>query len=222
MRERVVLDTERCRYFARCWLNQQKADSHKLLEIKIQLQKNLAEIKYAPWISRSTISDIEDSYDKILSEEYPQVLTHRNLGENTIDLGRSGEMERVSSWGNAAVLPFGMELEILFQAGGYEDLDGWIEYPYRAELYSAFWNEFWLAAKIEGARKRKIVRDQAETAAKIGVVLGIGSNFDSPLKFNRGAREEEIEAWFPKQEASPPRTEERYSLRPRSGNINYS
>lgn len=171
-----------------------------MLETETEMRRKLGIIKASSSVPDSLISELEDCIPEIFSDDYPQVLSNGALSYEGIDINdQTAEICGISNWSHAALLPFGMELEVFFQTLGYEDLDGWDDVPYRNELYTTFWSKFWSAAKIrEGTFHRNAIRDKAETAAKLAILVKNCLEEENGGLWEAGARYQAklIEAWF--------------------------
>lgn len=193
------------RYFARCWSNPQSIDIEiqmaQLDRIRNQLTQ-LVEESPTSTLSRSTLSSLAESVNSLFDQNYPQVLTHGDFSVTNILVDEeSFEITGIVDWSLAAVMPFGMDLDILFLTTGFMTLDGWNNYACKLRLLDIFWEEFWAASGIEGADRRETLRASAEAAGKIGAVLRMAfrRNADgSPSEdvFMSESRMKQLRAWL--------------------------
>lgn len=163
------------RYFARCWSNPQPIDIElqvaQLDRIRNQLTQ-LVEESPTSTLSRSTLSSLAESLDSLFDQNYPQVLTHGDFSITNILVDEeSFEITGIVDWSLAAIMPFGMDLDILFLTTGFMTLEGWIDYACKQRLLDIFWEELWAASGIEEADRREKLRASAEAAGKIGALL---------------------------------------------------
>lgn len=164
------------RYFARCWSHPQSVDFQIQMaqheRIHNQLIK-LAEETSSSILSKSTLSNLIESLPSLFGPDHPQVLTHGDFSiTNILVDDETFEITGIVDWSLAAVMPFGMDLDILFLTTGFMTLEGWHDYACKTRLLDTFWEEFWAASGIgEGEDRRGGIRVLAEAAGKIGAVL---------------------------------------------------
>jgi hypothetical protein len=113
----------------------------------------------------------------------------------------------IVDWSLAAVMPFGMDLHILFSTTGFMTRDRWHDYVSKPLLQDVFWDEFWAASGIEGEEHRSRTQDLAVAAAKIGAILRLafrhnadGSPSEEVLVSESSIKQ--LRAWFGEQEAN--------------------
>lgn len=101
----------------------------------------------------------------------------------------------------AAIMPFGMDLDILFLTTGFMTKDGWHDYACKLLLRETFWEEFWAVSGIEGEEHRGRTRVLTEAAGQIGAILRLafrrnanGSPSDEVLVSE--SRMKQLRAWF--------------------------
>ncbi|KAL2280906.1 hypothetical protein FJTKL_12216 [Diaporthe vaccinii] len=163
------------RYFARCWSNPQSVDLQIQMaqrdRIRKQLTKLMEELPTST-LSKSTLSGLIDSLTSLFEQDYPQVLTHGDFSITNILVDEdSFEITGVVDWSLAAIMPFGMDLDILFLATGFMTLQSWHDYACKLRLLDIFWEEFWAVSGIDGEDRRETLRTSAEAAGKIWAVL---------------------------------------------------
>lgn len=138
------------------------------------------------------------------ASSYPQVLTHGDLSVTNILVDEDNlEITGVVDWSLAAVLPFGLDLDILLLTTGFMDLrDGWRDYACKARLQAIFWDEFWAAAGVEDGAGRRETQRLAEAAGRIGAVLRLafarnadGSPAEEVLS-SESSRMKQLVSWF--------------------------
>lgn len=123
-------------------------------------------------LSKSTLSSLIDSLTSLCNENYPQVLTHGDFSITNILVDKETfEITGIVDWSLAAIMPFGMDLDILFLTTGFMTLDGWNDYACKLRLLDIFWKEFWGISGIDGEDRRETLRISAEAAGKIWAVL---------------------------------------------------
>ncbi|KAL7922790.1 kinase-like domain-containing protein [Trichoderma austrokoningii] len=166
------------RYFARNWKNPQLVDVQTEAEQQQGIFKRLTKLVevvgesqiLAP--SKSMVSELIETLPLLFSQDYPQVLTHGDFSVTNILVDETSfEITGIVDWALAAMLPFGMDLDILYLATGFMTRDGWRDYACQPRLMDAFWEEFWAGAGIEGDEHRGRIRGLAEAAGRIGAIL---------------------------------------------------
>ena len=111
----------------------------------------------------------------LFSDKYPAVLTNGNLSLINIRVDEATyEIASIADWALAKVLPFGMDLDILFLTTGYMGLRQWKDYECKPFFLNCFWDEFWASVVPECHTDRERMRFLAEQAAKIGAILRYG------------------------------------------------
>lgn len=139
--------------------------------IRKQLTKLMEELPTST-LSKSTLSGLIDSLTSLFEQDYPQVLTHGDFSITNILVDEdSFEITGVVDWSLAAIMPFGMDLDILFLATGFMTLQSWHDYACKLRLLDIFWEEFWAVSGIDGEDRRETLRTSAEAAGKIWAVL---------------------------------------------------
>lgn len=192
-------------YFARCWSYPQPVDfqrqSLQREAIRARLTKFLEEMPTSTLL-KSTVSSLIDSLASLFDQDYPQVLTHGDFSITNILVDeKSFEITGIVDWSLASLMPFGMDLDILFLTTGFLYLDGWNDYTCKSRLLDAFWEEFWAATAIKREDRREGIRALAEAAAKIWAVLRVAfrRNADgSPSEEVQvsGSSMEQLRAWL--------------------------
>lgn len=81
------------------------------------------------------------------------------------------EITGIVDWSLATIMPFGLDLDILFLATGFMTHGEWHDYQCKPLLMEAFWAEFWNSTGIDDHEKRERVRSVAMVAAQIGAIL---------------------------------------------------
>lgn len=88
-----------------------------------------------------------------------------------------------------------MDLDVLFSATGRWTNNGWHDYACKRLLQDTFWEEFWTVSGIRGEEDRGRVKDLAEAACKLGIILRLaferkadGSILDSNM--------DDLKAWL--------------------------
>ncbi|KAJ0163689.1 hypothetical protein CTA2_2578 [Colletotrichum tanaceti] len=158
-------------------------------------------------LSRSVLSKLIEDLPLLFSQDYPQVLTHGDLSVTNILVDENKfEITGIVDWSLAVVMPFGMDLDILFLTTGFMTLDGWRDYACKLLLRDTFWKEFWVASGIEGEERRGRIQGLAEAAGQIGAVLRLafrrnadGSPSEEVLVSE--SRMKQPRAWFGEQAA---------------------
>lgn len=146
------------RYFARCWANSQPADRQTQLRqqegIRTRLAR-LAEKLPSSILPDSGLSNLIENIPLLFSQGYPQVLTHGDFLVTNILVDKNEfEITGIVDWSLATVMPFGMDLDILFLTTGFMTRDGWHDYACKLLLQDIFWQEFWVVSGIEGEENR--------------------------------------------------------------------
>ncbi|KAI1119981.1 hypothetical protein F5Y10DRAFT_273526 [Nemania abortiva] len=193
------------RYFARCWLNPQSVDHQTQTGHHEGIRKRLIRLREElppsiPLYPR--LSELIEQLPSLFDEDYPQVLTHNDFSVTNIlidenNFGVSG----IVDWSLASVLPFGIDLDILFLTTGFLTRDGWHDYACKPLLQDTFWEEFWAASRITGDKHRGRIRALAEAAGQIGAFLRLafrrnpdGSPSEEVLVLE--SRMEQLRTWF--------------------------
>lgn len=119
------------------------------------------------------IDELIKALPTLFSAEYPSVLTNGNLSLTNIRVDDATyEIASIVDWSLAKVLPFGMDLDVLFLVTGYMDLSNWMDYECKQFMLDCFWDEF--GASVEPHVARGQGRILAEKAAMIGALLRYG------------------------------------------------
>lgn len=139
--------------------------------IRNQLTKVVEEVPTST-LSKSTLSSLIDSLTSLFNENYPQVLTHGDFSITNILVDEETfEITGIVDWSLAVIMPFGMDLDILFLTTGFMTLEGCNDYACKLRLLDIFWEEFWVVFSFEGEGHRETLRASAEAAGKIWAVL---------------------------------------------------
>lgn len=162
------------RYFARCWFNPLSVDHQTQAKHQKRIRMNLSRLmeELPPSILPSSmLSLLIENLPLLFSPDYPQVLTHGDFSVTNILVDENKfEITGIVDWSLAAVMPFGMDLDILFLATGFMTRDGWHDYSCKLLLQDTFWEEFWAASGIEGEEHRKRTQCLAENAGRLGPI----------------------------------------------------
>ncbi|KAI0202828.1 hypothetical protein F4808DRAFT_60045 [Astrocystis sublimbata] len=162
-------------YFARCWANPQplnrQTQSRQQEGIRRRLAR-LAEELPSSILPNSVLSKLIENIPSLFSQDYPQVLTHDDFSVTNILVDENKfEITGIVDWSLATVMPFGMDLDILFLTTGFMTRDGWHDYACKLLLQENFWDEFWVVSGIEGEDNRGRTQSLAEAACKISAIL---------------------------------------------------
>lgn len=150
----------------------------------------------------STLIDALPALFGPASKPWPYVLTHGDLSVTNILVDEDNlEITGVVDWSLAAVLSFGLDLDILLLTTGFMDLNGWHDYACKARLQAIFWEEFWAASGVEDEAHRREMQRLAEAAGRIGAVLRLAfaRNADgSPAEevLISDSRMKQLVSWF--------------------------
>lgn len=180
-------------------------DGQRLAEKQEGIRKRLAQLAEEP--SSSILPDLRlprliEILPSLFSQDYPQVLTHGDLSVTNILVDEDTfEITGIVDFSLAGVMPFGMELDMLFLATGFMTRDGWRDYACKPRLQQTFWEEFWAVSGIEGDGHRGRVQVSAEAAGQIVAILRLSfrRNADgSPSEelLVSGSRMNQLKAWF--------------------------
>lgn len=163
-------------YFALSWSNKQIMNPPELLYIRqAGIRHQLRQFKHlAPSVLPvHMIDELIQVLPTLFSAEYPSVLTNGNLSITNIRVDEvTCEITNIVDWSLAKVLPFGMDLDVLFLVTGYMGLRNWRDYECKQFMLDCFWDGFWASVKPHVDRGR--VRMLAEKAAMIGALLRYG------------------------------------------------
>ncbi|WXC61528.1 hypothetical protein SNK03_007403 [Fusarium graminearum] len=192
------------RYFARCWSSSQPVDHQTRAEKQLGIHKRLARLteESSPVLSKAILSKLMEALPSIFGNDYPQVLTHNDFSVTNILVNEdTSEITGIVDWSLASVMPFGLDLDILFLATGFKALDGWHDYGCKPQLQEVFWDEFWFSSGIEGEDLRRKTQNLAEVAGQIGAILRLafrrnddGSPSEEVLVSQRRIRQ--LKAWL--------------------------
>ncbi|KAI0543856.1 hypothetical protein F4679DRAFT_567122 [Xylaria curta] len=163
------------RYFARCWSSSRPVDGQAQAEKQEEIRKRLARIADelpSSILPNWLLSKLIENLPLLFSQDYPQVLTHGDFSVTNILIDETTfEITGIVDWSLAMMMPFGMDLDILFLTTGFATKDGWHDYACKLLLHHVFWDEFWAASGIEEGERRGRIQGLAETAGQIGAVL---------------------------------------------------
>ncbi|KAI0468719.1 hypothetical protein F4859DRAFT_490108 [Xylaria cf. heliscus] len=192
------------RYFAQCLLCPQSFNCQVQAEwqegIRTRLIRLIEELPSSIPL-HSMLSKLIEFLPSLFSQNYPQVLTHNDFSVTNILIDQDNfEITGIIDWSLATVMPFRMDLDILFLTTGFMTRDGWNDYACKPVLQDTFWEEFWLVSGIEGENREK-TKSMAEAAGQIGAVLRLAfqRNADrSPSKevLVSETRIKQLRAWF--------------------------
>ncbi|KAJ4323826.1 hypothetical protein N0V84_004172 [Fusarium piperis] len=192
-------------YFARCWASPRPIDRQTQAEKQEGIRKRLTRLAKEPSSSilpNSVLTKLIESLPSLFSQDCPTVLTHGDFSVTNILVDENNfEITGIVDWSLAAVMPFGMDLDILFLTTGFMTKDGWHDYACKLLLQDTFWEEFWAVSGIEGAEQQSRTRDLAEAAGQIGAILRLafrrnadGSPSEEVLMSE--SRMKQLRAWF--------------------------
>ncbi|KAI5864082.1 kinase-like domain-containing protein [Durotheca rogersii] len=198
------------RYFARCWSSSRSVDGQTRAEKQEGIRKRLARLAEelpSSILPDSMLSKLIENLPSLFSQDYPQVLTHGDFSVTNILVDENKfEITGIIDWSLAAVMPFGMDLDILFLTTGFMTRDGWHDYACKPLLQDTFWEEFWAVPGIEGEELRGRTQGLAEAAGQIGAILRLafrrnadGSPSEEVLMSE--SRMKQLRAWFGEQAA---------------------
>ncbi|KAI0123330.1 hypothetical protein BJ170DRAFT_709363 [Xylariales sp. AK1849] len=200
------------RYFGRCWSSSQSGDCKTQAEQQEGIRKRLIRLVEEPTssiLSTSTLAKLIENLPSLFSQDYPQVLTHGDFSVTNIlvDENKYG-ITGIVDWSLTAIMPFGMDLHILYLTTGFLTRDGWYDYACKPLLRDVFWDEFWAVSGIVGEGHRSRTQDLAEAAAKISAILRLvfRRNTDgSPSEEISVSESSKIQltAWFGEGAAKP-------------------
>ncbi|KAJ5656823.1 hypothetical protein N7507_008773 [Penicillium longicatenatum] len=164
------------RFFALSWSNNQIMDPPELLYIRqagIRHQLRLFKQLAPSVLPVHLIDELIQVLPTLFSAEYPSVLTNGNLSLTNIRVDEATyEISNIVDWSLVKVLPFGMDLDVLFLVTGYMGSRNWRDYECKQFMLDCFWDEFW--ASVEPSVDRGRDRFIAEKAALIGALLRYG------------------------------------------------
>ncbi|KAI3332892.1 hypothetical protein F4824DRAFT_514020 [Ustulina deusta] len=199
------------RYFARCWANPQPVDgqtqSRQQEGIRTRLARLAEKLPSSILPNSVLLSKLIENIPLLFDQNYPQVLTHGDFSVTNILVDKNEfEITGIVDWSLATVMPFGMDLDILFLTTGFMTRDGWHDYACKLLLQGIFWEEFWVVSRIEGEENRGRTQGLAEAACKIGAILRLafrrnadGSPSEEVLVSE--SRINQLRAWFGEQTA---------------------
>ncbi|KAJ2989134.1 hypothetical protein NUW58_g3623 [Xylaria curta] len=193
------------RYFARCRSSPRPVDRQTQAMKQEGIRKRLARLEEelpSSILPNSLLSKLIENLTSLFSQDYPQVLTHGDFSVTNILIDEDTfEITGIVDWSLAMILPFGMDLDILFLTTGFMTQEGWHDYACKLLLLDTFWDEFWAASGIEGEERRGRIRGLAEAAGQIGAILRLAfrCNADgSPTEevLVSESRMKQLRAWF--------------------------
>ncbi|KAM3452573.1 hypothetical protein MY3296_004462 [Beauveria thailandica] len=192
------------RYFARCWSSSRLVSHQSQADKQEGIRKRLARLaEESPSIlPGSILSKLLETLPSLFSQDYPQALTHGDFSVTNILVDENKfEITGIVDWSMAAIMPFGMDLDILFLTTGFMTKDGWHDYACKLLLRETFWEEFWAVSGIEGEEHRGRTRVLSEAAGQIGAILRLafrrnanGSPSEEVLVSE--SRMKQLRAWF--------------------------
>ncbi|KZZ99739.1 Protein kinase-like domain protein [Moelleriella libera RCEF 2490] len=192
------------RYFARSWSNPRLVSHRSQADKQEGIRKRLARLaEESPSIlPDSILSRLLETLPSLFSQDHPQALTHGDFSVTNILVDENNfEITGIVDWSLAAIMPFGMDLDILFLTTGFMTKDGWHDYACKRLLLETFWEEFWAVSGIEGEEYRGRTRVLTEAAGQIGAILRLafrrnanGSPSDEVLVSE--SRMKQLRAWF--------------------------
>ncbi|SCV37101.1 uncharacterized protein FFB14_06424 [Fusarium fujikuroi] len=149
--------------------------------------------------TRCCLSSLRSSpyFSVKIIHKFSRMATSQNIlvDENTF------QITGIVDWSLASVMPFGMDLDILFLTTGFMTQDGWHDYACQLLLRDTFWKEFWAASGIEEGERRGRMQGLAEAAGQIGAILRLafrrnadGSPSEEVLVSE--SRMKQLRAWF--------------------------
>ncbi|KAG8410760.1 hypothetical protein J3458_016857 [Metarhizium acridum] len=149
----------------------------------------------------SMLPKLIEALPSLFGQDYPQVLTHGDFSVTNILVDENKlEIVGIVDWSLAAVMPFGMDLDVLLLTTGFLTTDGWHDYACKSMLQDTFWEEFWTVSGIEEEGRGR-TRVLAETACTIGALLRLafrrnadGSPSEQVLISESNMRR--LKAWF--------------------------
>ncbi|KAJ5740510.1 Mus38-like protein [Penicillium malachiteum] len=181
--EHIYFIQDLARYFALSWENPQPMNPKELLYLRqAGIRYQLRQFKeVTPSILPSEmIDELIELLPQLFSTEYPSVLTNGNLSLTNIRIDEeTRQITSIVDWSLAKILPFGMDLDVLFLVTGYMGLTEWKDYNCKTALVDCFWDEFFACLpRTVLARDVSLedIRFLAEQAAKLGAILRYGFN----------------------------------------------
>ncbi|QPH19218.1 hypothetical protein C2857_004392 [Epichloe festucae Fl1] len=192
------------RYFARCWSKPQSVNREIRAEKQQGIRERLARLMEASsqfTVPKSKLSKLMDTLPALFSPDYPQVLTHGDFSVTNILVDENEfEIVGIVDWSLAAMMPFGMDLDIGLITG-FMTRDGWRDYACKSMLQDTFWDEFWAESGIEESELRARIHILAKAASTIAAILRLafrcnadGSPSEEVLISESSV--EQLKAWF--------------------------
>ena len=159
-------------------------------------------------LPKSVLLKLMEDLPLLFSQVYPQVLTHGDFSVTNILVDEINfEITGIVNWSLAAVMPFGMDLDMLFLATCFMTRDDWHDYACKSLLQETFWKEFWAVSGIQGEEHRRRIQGLSGTASQIGAILRLafkrnadGSPSEEVLVSQ--SRMKQLRAWFGEQAAN--------------------
>ncbi|KAF5230436.1 hypothetical protein FAUST_9803 [Fusarium austroamericanum] len=192
------------RAFVKDLARSQPVDHQTQAKKQLGIYKRLTRLaeESPPVLSKSILSKLIEALPSMFGNDYPQVLTHNDFSVTNILVNEdTSEIAGIVDWSLASVMPFGLDLDILFLATGFMTIDGWHDYGCKPQLQDVFWDEFWFSSEIEGEDLRRKTQNLAEVAGQIGAILRLafrrnddGSPSEEVLVSQR--RIGQLKAWF--------------------------
>lgn len=148
------------------------------------------------------LTELIDKLPSIFSQDYPQVLTHNDFSVTNILVDdKNFKITGIVDWSLATIMPFGLDLDILFLTTGFMTLDGWHDYSCKPLLQATFWEEFWTVTEIDGEEHQTKTRSLAEAAGQIGAILRLvfrrnDDGLPSEELLILDSRVKQLGAWF--------------------------
>ncbi|KAF5023098.1 hypothetical protein F66182_4855 [Fusarium sp. NRRL 66182] len=164
------------RHFARSWLGSQQIDHQTQQDLEEQqIQKRLYLLMQESSLSilfKSMISELIELLPSLFSQDYPKVLTHNDFSvTNILVEPETLEITGIVDWSLASIMPFGLDLDMLFLAMGFSTREGWHYYTCQPLLHDTFWDEFFSLIGSQRDEPQRKMRILAECASKVGAIL---------------------------------------------------
>lgn len=193
------------RYFARAWASKYPVEPWELTSIRqarIQDLLRYFERTCLPVVESKTIQDLGEIVPSLFKDGYPQVITNGHLSLTNVRVkDDTYELVNIVDWSMAKILPFGMDLYILFFLTGNMGISDWENYKCKGFLITAFWEQFWIDVQPKGDVDRRNTEKMAMNAGKIGAIFhyAFGREKDGSLSHVvpiSDRRQKQLRAWL--------------------------
>lgn len=166
-------------YFGRVYKTAKKRSKDSLYPQLVFTRQRLIDFKDKGILPDDTMDQLINAVPTLFGDNYRQGIANGNLSQTNVRIdSQMHEICGIVDWSCARILPFGTEMDILFEFTGFKDFGKWSNYVCKPQCIAMFWDRFWISSGIgtgiTGMSQRSQVRELAMTAAKINAILRFG------------------------------------------------